>query len=84
MFYKMYQAVQPRLVTEFVYRHAPDKVATVFMSIERADELPIPISEEVDDVIKGLAARPRQGRRHHRRTSSRRRTRATSPARAPA
>ena len=54
MFYKMYQAVQPRLVTEFVYRHAPDKVATVFMSIERADELR-PISEEVDDVIKGLA-----------------------------
>ncbi|KAL1504676.1 hypothetical protein AB1Y20_008456 [Prymnesium parvum] len=38
MFYDMYQAVQPRLVTEFVYRHSPHhKDALVYMSMERAD-----------------------------------------------
>ena len=82
MFHEMYAAVQPRLVTEFVYRHAPDKVATVFMSIERADELR-PICREVDDVIKGLAD-VRVKASTSRGTSSPRRTRATSRAAAPA
>ena len=41
MFYKMYQAVQPRLVTEFVYRHTPtsDK-ALIYMALERPDDAP--------------------------------------------
>jgi len=38
MFHDMYQAVQPRLVTEFVYRHDPHKDdALVYMSMERAE-----------------------------------------------
>ena len=37
-FYQMYKAVQPRLVTEFVYRHSPQEVAHVFMSLEKADD----------------------------------------------
>lgn len=37
MFFDMYRAVQPRLVTEFVYRHAPQhKDALVYMSMEAA------------------------------------------------
>jgi len=35
MFFDMYRAVQPRLVTEFVYRHAPHQTdALVYMSVE--------------------------------------------------
>ena len=35
MFFDMYRAVQPRLVTEFVYRHAPQQPdALVYMSVE--------------------------------------------------
>lgn len=38
MFLDMYQAVQPRQVTEFVYRHSPHHDdALVYMSMERAD-----------------------------------------------
>ena len=37
----MYSAVQPRLVTEFVYRHTPQKQkALIYMSVERAEEAP--------------------------------------------
>merc|ERR1719504_550524 len=35
MFFDMYKAVQPRLVTEFVYRHSPvHDDALVYMSVE--------------------------------------------------
>jgi len=38
MFRDMYNAVQPRLVTEFVYRHSPQhNDALVYMAIERAE-----------------------------------------------
>lgn len=38
MFHDMYQAVQPRQVTEFAYRHSPQHAdAIVFMSMERGD-----------------------------------------------
>jgi len=38
MFRDMYNAVQPRLVTEFVYRHSPGhNDALVYMAIERAE-----------------------------------------------
>lgn len=36
-FYELYQAVQPRWVTEFIFRHSPDKEAIVYMSLERND-----------------------------------------------
>jgi len=37
-FLRMYSAVQPRLVTEFVYRHTPNKEkALIYMALERAD-----------------------------------------------
>ena len=38
MFRDMYNAVQPRLVTEFVYRHSPShNDALVYMAIERPE-----------------------------------------------
>mmetsp|Transcript_46737 Transcript_46737/g.150632 ORF Transcript_46737/g.150632 Transcript_46737/m.150632 type:complete len:618 (-) Transcript_46737:60-1913(-) len=35
MFYEVYKAVQPRWVTEFIFRHEPSKDAVVYMSLER-------------------------------------------------
>ena len=43
MFYDMYKAVQPRLVTEFVYRHSPNHSdALVYMAVESAEVSPLP------------------------------------------
>jgi len=52
MFFDMYKAVQPRLVTEFVYRHSPvHNDALVYMSVEsNASDTP----EFSRDVIAGL------------------------------
>ena len=54
-FFRMYKAVQPRLVTEFVYRHAPsNQKAIVYMSLERADDSVKP-DKEVHGVNEALA-----------------------------
>jgi len=52
MFFDMYKAVQPRLVTEFVYRHSPaHNDALVYMSVESSDSDNADFSK---DVISGL------------------------------
>ena len=52
MFFDMYKAVQPRLVTEFVYRHSPThNDALVYMSVESSDTDGPDFSK---DVIAGL------------------------------
>ena len=57
MFHEMYAAVQPRLVTEFVYRHTPtsDK-ALIYMALERPDDAPpSSVQAEAEQVIGALA-----------------------------
>jgi len=55
MFFDMYKAVQPRLVTEFVYRHSPaHDDALVYMSLEAHDS---DVAQEIDfssEVVKSL------------------------------
>lgn len=56
MFHEMYAAVQPRLVTEFVYRHTPanDK-ALIYMALERPDDAPpSSVQAEAEHVIGAL------------------------------
>jgi hypothetical protein len=57
MFFSMYKAVQPRLVTEFVYRHSPkDKDALVYMAMETSEAEAKKMSPEMfaADVISAL------------------------------
>ena len=55
MFRDMYKAVQPRLVTEFVYRHAPHHPdALVYMSIEASEAESKPGNTFSEDVCKAL------------------------------
>lgn len=57
MFFSMYKAVQPRLVTEFVYRHSPkDKDALVYMAMETNEAEAKKMSPEMfaADVISAL------------------------------
>jgi len=55
-FNDMYRAVQPRLVTEFVYRHTPEKEkALVYMALERPDDAPASsVAQEAEHVISSL------------------------------
>lgn len=55
-FYRMYKAVQPHWVTEFVYRHSPThQKALVYMALERSDEM-MSGTEGVKEVADNLAA----------------------------
>ena len=58
MFYDMYRAVQPRLVTEFVYRHSPnhdDALVYMAMEWEGPQEEGIKVENFSDEVIGALA-----------------------------
>merc|ERR1719199_392137 len=55
-FQRMYNAVQPRLVTEFVYRHTPHKdKALIYMALERPEGTSAGHEEESRQVIRSLA-----------------------------
>jgi threonine dehydratase len=55
MFFDMYKAVQPRLVTEFVYRHSPNhNDALVYMAMESAHENIAEFSRDVIDSLSPL------------------------------
>lgn len=54
-FFELYKAVQPRWVTEFIFRHSPGKEAVVYMSLERTDER-ITADEDSADLLQSLRA----------------------------
>lgn len=56
-FKRMYDAVQPRLVTEFVYRHTPHKdKALIYMALEQPEGKASTRAEESRQVVESLAA----------------------------
>jgi len=56
-FQRMYNAVQPRLVTEFVYRHTPHKdKALIYMALEQPEGFTANQADESRQVIESLAA----------------------------
>ena len=53
----MYNAVQPRLVTEFVYRHTPHKdKALIYMALEQPEGKASNQADESRQVVESLAA----------------------------
>uniref|UniRef100_A0A7S0P4G0 Threonine dehydratase n=1 Tax=Calcidiscus leptoporus TaxID=127549 RepID=A0A7S0P4G0_9EUKA len=52
-FYRMYKAVQPRAVTEFVYRHDPRHRAMIYMCVVQADDT-LTAEQEVRGVVDSL------------------------------
>jgi len=60
MFFDMYKAVQPRLVTEFVYRHSPThNDALVYMSIENNETVSSDFSADVVSSLSALGVHAR-------------------------